>query len=65
MSGTESLVALEVLLRVREEQFPGVSEDLLKAAYEREHEFQFEDDRGTVRAALRDLIAEEVGEGPA
>ena len=58
MKGTDPQVALEVLTRVRQKDFPEVDGELLEQIFLREHEFQFEDDRGQVRAALRDLIDE-------
>jgi len=56
VTGTDPLVALEVLERVRSEYYPQVDAKLLRLVFELEHEDQFEDDRGPVCAALRDLI---------
>jgi hypothetical protein len=42
-----------------------VDADLLDGVYEREHNQQFEDKRGPIRAELRDLIIEAVGDGDA
>jgi hypothetical protein len=56
--------AKKVLEEVRAEQFADrVDHDLLSAVYDLEHQQQFEDKRGPIRARLRDLVIEAVGDG--
>ena len=63
MAGEET-DAKQVLEKVRAGEYAeDVSPDLLAAVYEIEHDKQFEDERGEVRAQLRDLIAASVKEG--
>jgi hypothetical protein len=48
---------------IREDQFAAtVDAGLLSAVYEIEHDKQFEVDRGSVRASLRDLVEAAVPE---
>ncbi len=56
--------AKQVLEKVRVESYADddVTADLLGAVYALEHGKQFEDERGPVRAHLRDLIASAVQE---
>jgi hypothetical protein len=56
--------AKQVLEKVRVENYADddVSSDLLAAVYALEHGKQFEDERGPVRAQLRELIASAVQE---
>jgi hypothetical protein len=55
--------AKSVLESIREDQFGStIDAGLVSAVYETEHEKQFEVDRGSVRASLRDLIEAAVPE---
>lgn len=55
--------AAQALERIRAASYPdAVSAELLKAVYDIEHDQQFEDERGPVRATLRNLIAETIEE---
>ena len=55
--------AQSVLENIRSKSFAdSVTADMLQAVYTLEHDKQFEDERGDVERALRDLIVEAVGE---
>jgi hypothetical protein len=63
MVGKSDTDAKKVLERIRAASYSeGVPAEMLLAIYALEHEKQFEDDRGSVEAALRDLIADSVKE---
>ena len=53
----------QVLENIRAAEYgDSVTPELLAAIYVIEHDKQFEDERGQVRAQLRDLIADDVQE---
>jgi hypothetical protein len=56
--------ALQMLEAIRSEQHPTVAAELLAEIYKHEHDEQFEEDRGVIRAQLRDLISLNVTKGP-
>jgi hypothetical protein len=57
----DKIDARQVLEKIRADQYAEhVSADLLAGVYAVEHDKQFEDIRGEVRAQLRDLIAASV-----
>lgn len=51
--------ALETLKKIRDEKFPGMSDDVVEKVFDAETEAQFETDRKPTIALLRDLILEE------
>jgi hypothetical protein len=60
MTTPDPSAALNLLETIRSQRHPDIAEHLLTAIYEREHAEQFEQDRGVIQAALRDLIAEHI-----
>ena len=63
MTKPEPSTALEMLEAIRSETHPEVSGELLAEIYQREHDEQFEEERGVIRAELRDLISKHAGGG--
>jgi hypothetical protein len=63
VTATDEIDARQVLERIRAQGYAEtVTADLLAAVYGIQHDKQFEDERGQVRAQLRDLIAAHVQE---
>lgn len=63
MAGKSDTNAKKVLEKIRAASYSeGVTAEMLQAIYALEHEKQFEDDRGSIETALRDLIADAVEE---
>lgn len=63
MAGKSDTDAKKVLEKIRAASYSEeVTAEMLQAIYALEHEKQFEDDRGSIEAALRDLIADAVKE---
>jgi hypothetical protein len=52
----ERRTALETLRRIRDEQYPQISDTLLASVFDIELEAQFQSDRAPAIARLRDLI---------
>jgi hypothetical protein len=64
VTATDETDAREVLEKIRAHEYAeAVTANLLAAVYEIQHDKQFENERGPVRAQLRDLIAAHVQEG--
>lgn len=57
MTKPDPSTAAEMLEAIRAETRPDIAADLLAAIYQREHDDQFEEERGVIRAELRDLIS--------
>lgn len=63
MAGKSDTNAKSVLEKIRAAEYSdSVSAEMLQAVYALEHDKQFEDRRGSVEAALRNLITEAIQE---
>lgn len=60
MTNSDPPAALRTLEAIRSAKYPDIDAELLAEIYRREHEEQFEDERGVFQAQLRDLISETV-----
>jgi hypothetical protein len=60
MTPSDPSAAFTTLENLRRRDHPELARELLANIYEFEHAQQFEEDRGVIRAQLRDLISEQV-----
>jgi hypothetical protein len=52
--------AMAILESIRADKCADLDANLLEAVFHLEHQHQFEDERGVVEAAIRDLISQQV-----
>lgn len=62
MTKPDPSTALDMLEAIRSERHPDIPAELLIEIYQREHDEQFEQERGVIQADLRDLISAHLGE---